>query len=230
MARTFTVTQLITRAQQRADMESSSFISDAEWKTMLSTIYGEFYGILAESGMRYYESEDTVTTDGSSTYALPADHLATVGVDYLSGSTQRRDLAQFMAQERNVFSSQQGASEALAYALIGSNIKLYPTPPSGQTYYHVYVPQPTDLSSADDADNVDVVTPDGESFITWGLSVLALSKEESDVRGAVMERERARERVQNWAALRAMHTPRRRIVDDSGGLYRAGYEEGDWEY
>lgn len=224
MARSFTVVQLITRAKQRSDMENDSMISETEWKSMLSTIYGEFYGVLVESGMRYFESEQTISTDGSSSYALPAAFLSTVGVDYLADANgERRALREMMAQERNRYSGISG-SEAYEYAIVGSNIRLYPTPASGQTYYHVYVPQPTDLSGASDSDSVDVVTPDGEAFITWGLTVLALAKQETDTSLARAEREAARERLYQWATLRSLHTPRRNVVEGDFD-YR---DPGDW--
>jgi hypothetical protein len=212
-------------------MENQGHISTSEWKEMLSTAYAELYAILAESGMRYFETEATVTTTGVASYALPAGHLSTVGVDYLvSASTgERRQLEELMAQERNMFTGA-GASWASAYALVGSNLVLYATPPTGQTYYHIYVPQPADLSAAADATSVDVVTPDGEGFLTWAVAVMALAKEESDAGLARAEREAARNRVMEWSALRSLNTPRRRVVGPC--LYQGDPGDypwrGDW--
>ena len=129
-----------------------------------------------------------------------------------------RQLQELMAQERNFFAGVVGAGEARAYALVGSNLVLYPTPPSGQTYKHVYVAQPADLSAAVDGTTLEMATSDGEAFLIWSVTVLALAKEESDTSIAQGEREAARERVWNWAMLRAFNTPRRRIVDSGPGL------------
>jgi len=219
MPRTFTVTQLVSRAQKRADMEASDFISDAEWKEYLSSGYAELYSILAASGMRYFEATETITSDGSGSHNLPSDHLSTIGIDRVRSATDRYQLRELMVQERNQWLTG-GASEARAYALVGAKIELYPTPPSGQQYEHIYVPQPQDLSEADDGDSVDVVTPDGEQFLSWYMAVMALAKEESDARLAIRERERARERLEEWSTLRAMNTPRRPVVDEGMGAYQ----------
>lgn len=228
MARSFTVLQLVTRAKYAADMENQSFISDTEWKTYLSTAYAELYAILVESGMRYFESEDTITADGNHSYALPADFLTSIGVDYEISATsgERRYLQPLMVQERNMFTGVGSANQAIGYSLTGSNIRLYPTPASGQVYYHVYVPQPTEHSASADGTSIDVVTPDGEAFITWHMAFRALSKEQSDTADSRNEREAARARVTSWAILRAINEPRRRIVQQNLGLN--SYDPGDY--
>jgi hypothetical protein len=266
-------------------MENSGLISDPEWRSMLSTIYGELYSTVAETGFRYWEREDTIVSDGQAEYALPDEHFSTIGVDYeYTANNYRRRLREQMVQERNRYSGVT-SSEAFEYTLVARNLLLQPTPPAGQTYYHLYVPQPVDFSfalgqrqsittntvklvSASDvrnfrigdvvsaspnsdktsprsgttrvtsfdratgavtledasaivgfADNdylflheLDVVTPDGENFLTWGVTVLALAKEESDTRDAKSERERAIGRVVEMATLRAMNEPRRPMV------------------
>lgn len=204
-------------------------LSAAEWKDNFSSAWGEFYGILVDSGLRYFETEATVTTDGTASYALPSDHLATIGVDYSvnANTGQRRHLVPLMAQHRNRYSALSGASEAYRYALVGSNLQLYPTPPTSQTYYHVYVPQPTDYSEAADDVVIDVVTPDGEQFLTYSLAVFGALKEESDASVFQQEREAARKRVEHWATMRAMNEPRERVVSDSDYYQR---DEGDWDY
>ena len=81
MSRILTVSQLIERAKKRADQENSDLLSAAEWKENLSTVFGELYEEVAESGMRYYETEATIVADGSASYALPVGHLSTIGID-----------------------------------------------------------------------------------------------------------------------------------------------------
>ena len=213
MPRVFTVAQLLTRARQRTEQEDSDHVTDAELKAILSTAYGELYSMIVESGLRYYESEQTISASGASSYPLPSDHLSTICVDReIDSSGRRRSLREAMIQERNLWYGRTG--DAQFYSLVGSNIELYPSPASG-TYYHRYVPQPTDLSSAADADQVDVVTPDGEAFIEGYMQVEILAKEESDVGGAVAKRERARERVSWWVTQRLLTQPRRPFVSDT---------------
>ena len=213
MARSFTVAQLLTRARQRSEQEDSDFVTDSELKSILSTAYGELYSTLVETGLRYFESEDTITANGSASYALPSDYLSTLGVDRLVDSSGRRvALSEAMVQERNNWTGVSGGT-AVSFYLKGSNLVLAPNPSSG-TYYHVYVPQPTDLSSASDATSVDVVTPDGEAFLEAYMQVEILAKEQSDVSGAVSKRERARERLAWWATQRMLTENRRPVVSD----------------
>jgi len=226
MARTFKISALLSRARQRTDQENSDFVTDAELKGILSTGYAELYSILVESGMRYFESTEAITTDGSATTSLPSDFLATIGVDYCPGSSNRRQLGELMAQERNIYAGA-GGSEATAYAIVGQDLTLYPTPPSGQSYELLYIPQPLDLSEADDDDTIDVVTPDGEAFLDAYLQVEIYSKESDhdSVRGAIAKRERARERVEWWSTQRAMYEHRRPAVshfDPMGDEYGYG--------
>lgn len=208
-------------------MENSDLIPDTEWRGMLSTAFGELSSVMAESGLRYYESEDNLTTDGGATYALPDDHLSTIGVDYrVNASTgEYRQLYELMVQERTYFTNT-GASEARAFALAGSNIVLYPTPPTGQTYRHVYVPQPADLSTEADDYDVDVVTPDGEDFLIWRAALLAIHKEEGDTSVAMANAERARARLYEWAVRRSMNNPRRLMT--VGPDYPVGWDPADW--
>lgn len=227
MPRKFTIEQLLLAAQETADMENDDILSAAEWQRNLNSVYGQMHGILCETGMRYFESEATVTSDGGASYALPPDYLSTIGVDYeYTTAGARTQLAEMMAQERNVYTGQSaGNSQARGWAVVGQNLTLYPTPPASQTYYHVYVPQADDLSTLVTSTEVDVVTPDGEQFLRWGMVVMAKAKEESDARLALAERQAAEGRLREWATLRALNNPRRPVVIPHGGGY---YDDGDW--
>lgn len=229
MPRLIRADTLVTRGKQRADMENTTFVADTEWKFHLSTAYAELYSILVASGLRYFERTATLVTKASrATYPLPADFLSGIGLDYLVSATtgERRELVELMAQERNVYAGLTGSAEARAFAYVGPNLVLYPQPPAGQSYEIVYVPQPADLSDVADTDEIDVVTPDGEAFLLWSMAVIARDKEESDITTAMAERERARARVEEWSTLRALNSPRRRIVADELASYR--YDAGDW--
>lgn len=212
-------------------MESGEHIDDSEWKGYISTLYAQLYSILVASGLRYFESQQSISSasltangDGGGYIALPAGYLATVGVDYEKSSGDREQLFEAMLQERNVWAGQAGLNRAEAYSLSGANLVLYPKPPSGQTYIHIYVPQPTDYSSSADGTSVDVVTPDGEDFIIWGVAIMALAKEETDTSVAERRFELAKERLVEWATLRQLHTMRRRLVDDGPFMY----DPADW--
>ncbi len=225
MARIFTLGSLVTRAQQRCDMENQTLLSTAEFKGHLSTVYGEMYSEILATGLRHFETTKTITTTGAASFTLPADFLSVIGMDYVVDTQgHRRHLRELMAQERNIYRGA-SASDAQAFAIVGDKtVTMYPTPPTAQTYEFVYVPQPKDLSTAANSTQVDVVTPDGEAFLLWGVAVLALGKEESDIQLALMERERMRERVREWATLRALNQPRRVMVESE----LDEYEPGEW--
>lgn len=234
MPRRFTVSELVTRAKRRADMENSGLVSDAEWKEYLHTSYGEWYAEVALCGMRYFEKEVTILSGslvddgrGGGTVPLPDDHLHTVGVDRKEGQ-RFYALEEMMAQDRNIAGGASG-SKARWYALTDCDLLLAPKPPSGQEYRHTYIPQPADLEAAADAYVIDLLTPSSERFVVLDMAVAALAKEQSDVRGAVAERERAREKFITWVLNKAMNQPRRPVLrDDSLGAQR--WWGGEYDY
>lgn len=227
MPKLFTVSELIEQAQLNANMEDSDFIEDPEWRHILSTGYSQLYSMVVNSGLRYFESEDEITSVASQAeYDLPKDFLASIGVDYkVDSAGRRRALTEIMVQERNIYRGNTGTSEASFYALVGPQLILYPTPPVGQTYEHLYIPQPKNLRNVSKDEEVDVVTPDGEEFLMWYATVRARSKEESDVQIAIVEREQARKRVMEWATMRSFNNPRR-IVAEDGDMDTAGFGLG----
>ncbi len=225
MPRRFTLGDLVTMCQQRCDMENQTSISTTEWKRMISTTYGDLHSLVSSTGLRYFETSTTITATGAASYSEPADHLSTIGVDYVVNSStgQRRALYELMPQERNRFTGMTG--QAVAFMLVDDALSLWPKPSSG-SYVWLYIPQPPHLAALADAEVIDVITPDGESFLVWGVAVQAKAKEESDTNHAEREREAARQRVIEWATMRNILQPRRRIVEDDVDI---GYRyPGDW--
>lgn len=216
MPRRYTMTDLILRAQQRCDKERDKLIGRPEWCRLISEAYGELYTIVFEAGLEYFEYAQNLTTDGTNVLAETPDHLSTVVLAWLRAGTTDRyvDLRELMAQERSSYSGVTGAC-AEFFALVDDKIYLYPTPPSGQTYQLRYVPQPPELvETYQDADVlVDVVTPDGLSFLLWGVAVLAHAKSETDPQLAINRLEAARDRFTKSVQLRALNAPRRRVID-----------------
>lgn len=230
MPRRFALSVLVTRCKQRADLENSTHITDAEWNVLISEQYGDLFSVVASSGLRYFESRTTLTTTGIAYVAEPTDHYATVRLDWLVNGTttgERRELDELMSPEEPDWAGRSG-SNARAFALSDDRIYLYPTPPTGQLYELTYVPQPPTYDGDTlGTELLDLVTPDGEAFLIYGVMVKALAKSESDVRLAMAEREAARGRLLEWATLRAFNQPRRRIVSDFDGQ---PYDPADWRY
>jgi hypothetical protein len=230
--RRFEMSTLVERCQRRADLEGDGHIAPAEWTALISEQYGDLFNVVSESGLRYFEFTATLTTTGAAYVTEPEDHFATLRIDYLVDGTttgQRRTLDELMPQEEAAWSGHGGTAEARAYALVDDRIYLYPTPPTGQLYEILYIPQSPELGLYADDDIVDVVSPDGEAFLIWGVTVKALAKSESDVRLAMSERDAARERLISWATMRALSQPRRRFAGDFDGP-ASGYDAADWRF
>jgi len=224
MPRIYTLTDLILRAKRRCDMENDPSIAPDEWADLISEAYGELYTIVFESGLQYFERALQYTTTGAQTLGEPVDHLSTVQVAYLVDAAAKRYVAlrELMAQERTIISGLtiSSGSFARAFALVDRQIYLYPTPPSGQVYEVRYVPQPPELA---EPANVDVVTPDGLSFLLWNVAVMAAAKSEVDASLALSRMEAARERFTESVGLRALNAPRRRILDIETDI-----DDGEW--
>lgn len=227
MPRRLTMLQVRNRCKRRSDKENDPHISDTEWNELINEQYGDLFLSVANTGLRYFEAFSTINATGAASYAEPTDLLSVVSIDKVNTDGTRYGLRELMVQERNRFAGQTG--DALYYALSDDDIFLYPKPASG-TYEMTYIPQSTDVSAYTDVDLLDVVTPDGEAFLIWGVAVKALAKSESDVMLAIQEREAARARLVEWATLRCFNSPRRRqiveeddlSVGDPGGWWNRG--------
>lgn len=226
MPRRLVMSDLRGRALQQADLETDGAFEDTSIvNAMMSAQYGDLYSVVAGTGLRYFEYSTSFTTTGLSYIGEPIDHLATVDtiervVDASTGRLRR--LSQLMPQERTRWAGRSG--HARRWELVDDQINLYPTPPAGDVYVLRYIPQPPDLTSYTDSQVVDVVTPDGEGFMIWGCAVRFLARVRSDVTLALQEREAARARLAEWAAMRSFNEQPHQVVepDPADGPYSDG--------
>lgn len=170
---------------------------------MISDKYGELHAAVRSA--RYFETEATITATGAASYALPTDWMETVNIDFQYTSTTRRPLRLIPAAERSRWAGQTG--DAFRYALEAGNIVLYPNPSSG-TYKHLYIPQPTDLSSSADSTSVDVISVHGEKFIINAVAAMARDNGETDNSDVMRDRDQAMDDVLYYAAVRVLENPR----------------------
>ena len=210
MPRLFAMSTIRTRCKRRADQENSTFIADAEWNALISEVFGELWSEVSACCQRYFETSDTVTATGAASYTEPSDHYSTIRIARVDASDREYALEPLRIQDEAAFKGLTG--QARYWALVDDQLFLYPNPPSG-TYKWYYLQQPTDLSEYVDADLVDVVTPDGEAFLIWGVAAIALAKSESNASLALAKQEAARERLQYWAANRNLVDGRSRAVE-----------------
>ena len=73
--------------------------------------------------------------------------------------------------------------------------------------------------------SVDVINSYGEAMLVWGVACIAKDKGEVDLQFALMQRDRAAEKLMQWATLRALNQARRRYTVDLGA---EDYSEGDF--
>jgi len=226
MAYAITLGTLVTRARQRGNDPSGEQLAAPEMKEIISEHYGELHAAVNDVGARYHETEATITATGAASYALSSDHLSTIGVDFVIDSAgRRRELWQLMVQERTIFAGQTG--EANFFALAGANIVLYRTPSTG-TYKHLYIPQPTDYSTSADSTSVDVINIHGLRYIVWGVASVMLHRGQSEQQRAMAERDRAMQKLIEWACERAKGMPKRQIITDIKALGSMSNIHGAW--
>lgn len=207
MAHTLTLGSLVTLCRQRCGNDLSGPLDDPEYKSLISEVYGELHAMTAEKGARYFQTEATITTTGAVTYALPSNHLDTIGVDrILSGTTGLRApvYGPISPQERTRLMGLSGP--ASRFGIEGANLALYPVPPSG-TYMHLYVPQPTDYSTSVDTTSIDLLNIYGRKFVIWAVASIAQHKGTDSQQRAVDEAAKALAQVEYLACLRAAAQP-----------------------
>lgn len=183
MPRTFTAGELRTRVRERADMESSTFVSDAEMLRYISASYTELYDNLVNADPERYRREQTFTGDGStSKFACAADYYGTIEIGYNTDQGGRYPLRRIFGHEINNYRQTQAATAA-GWAPVYNvttpsteKLELFPTPESGQTYTHTYIVAPADLTTA--ADVVNGISG-WEEYIVIDCAIKCRTKEET---------------------------------------------------
>jgi hypothetical protein len=227
MPRLVEMSTIVERCQRRADKESDDHISAAEWLALISEVYAcDVVQVVADTGLRYFETTATLTTTGAAYVSEPSGIAKTVRLDYIDSSNIRHEVQEVNSHEQAGLSALTG-TVAVFYALVDDRIYLYPTPATGQTYELLYVPQSPDTSEYASDVCLDLVNGDGEACLYWGVAALALAKAKQDASLHIQMQEKHRDRLQGWAADRAITQARRQHAADEYAE-RYGYEEGDY--
>ena len=193
---TFTESDLRTRARRRADMENSSFVSDAEIQDYLNSSISELHDFMVKSYEDYFVSEQTynapIATGGAN---LPDDFYKALGVDYNSGGITST-LRAYSFTERNIYNTPYAVIDRLAepmYKVEGSKIKLIPTNSQSGTITLYYVPLPTQFSST--VTEIETIIPGYEEYVVVATAIRMLMKEESDTRQLELEKNQLASRI-----------------------------------
>lgn len=186
-----TLAEIKAQARQRADMEDSEFVGDAELTSYINASLAELHDLLiAAYNEEYYMEEVTFNATSSLTYPLPDGTLYSAapafyklrGIDVRKGSGDWATVKRFNFNKRN----EQQNSTAFAifglpymeYRIVGSNIRFNRTPDNGLQFRLFYCPKAVVL--ADDADSYDDINGFAE-YIVVDAAIKMLNKEESDV-------------------------------------------------
>jgi len=195
-----TVQQLIDRIRQRANQETSGFVTDAEIINLINVYKRELDDLLVRSyGDDYYSSSATFSaTASTANYSLSALTSGTfyklVGLDMAdtSSPTGWRDVKPYNFKERNRPSLMTGLTVSQAngdvrYKLLGSNLRLQPAPTATISMQLWWIPTTTALSLT--TDSFDDGNGWSELIVLDG-AIAIKDKEESDT--AILQNDRAR--------------------------------------
>jgi len=141
---TTTLSQLITRIRERADMVGSSFVSDREVTHMINQSVADLHSLLVTLYESYYvkEAPDIALPAGNPS-TVPADFYKLLGVDFTTGGATYT-LKPFMFSERRAYATPFYANTALPnifYQLQGDQIRFIPDDTVAGTIKLWYVPE-----------------------------------------------------------------------------------------
>ena len=189
------------RAQRRADMVNSSFVSDDEIKDYVNSSIAELYDFLVKSYEDYFVKTTTYTvplTTGGTADDLPSDFYKALGVDLVSGGITST-LRAFSFTERNIYNTPYAVIDRLAkpmYKVDGSKIKMIPENVQSGTITLFYVPLAPEYPNADLSGNqVEFIIPGFIEYVVVATAIRMLMKEESDISALERERQQLASRI-----------------------------------
>lgn len=193
-----------TEVRRRANIENSTFITDAEIDALLNEGLNEVYDLLVQArAQEYKRSASTITTvAGTSAYALPSDFYELLSVDIQYGSNLVMSARPYAEFERNMYKWLPGwqLNAPVYYRLQGNNINFIPVPSGAYSVTLNYYPAYTTL--VNNSDTFDGVSG-WEAYGIWFAVAACQSKHKtmdpSFAMGRVAELKR---RIEGLAALR----------------------------
>lgn len=196
-----TLSELRTRARERADMELASgqsdtthFITNAELNRYINASIKELHDLIVQAPDSSYFLTSTTVTGLADTkeYALPATFYKLAGVDREDGTPVKK----FNWEKRN--------KAGLRYRLRGGNLRFDEVPPVGEVFTVWYHSKPTDLSA--DGDTYDGVNG-WDEYVVVDAAIKMKSKQEDDVSSLMAEKTSLLSRVQTMAQDRDVGEP-----------------------
>jgi len=212
-----TLLELRTLIRQRANMENSQFVTDAELTNYVNASYAELYDLLVSRFEDYFIQDpyQFTLTNSVSKAALPSDFYKLRGVDLqLNSPTDWVSVSQYNFAERNTRKLNQARyGNFVSYRVLGSNIQVMPAESAAGTYQLWYIPRIVKLEN--DSDSLTGVM-DFEEYIVVDAAIKCLIKEESETSVLLAVKEQLRQRILTMSSSRDAGTPER--VGDVYGL------------
>lgn len=217
MARTRTLLDLIADVRSRTNMETSTFVTDAEVTEFINQALSELWVHLSQNGGQpFYQNRSVIAVTPTATlYALPADFGQLQGVEgTISGWTGR--IEPFMPAERAGMTNNGSAwmtYSPVKYRLQGGYIEFLPAVNtfSATVLYTPACPRLVNLSDTFDGfDGYEVAA-------IYGACATVQAKEDTDFTFYANERDRIYRTIDSMAAQRDMSAPER-VQDVRGDL------------
>ncbi len=215
MSNTVSVADLITMVRERANMEVTQFVTDAEILRYLNRSWKKLYNSIVNQFQRHFVATPYTfpTVQGTEMYTLPTDFLKMLGVEQqltAQNGGQWMTLQPRNFAERNIYSTSwlrvttPGALNS--YIIIGNELKIDPTPTAAMTIRLWYNPVAKTLVTSGspatgEANSIDAING-FDDYVVIDSAIKCLQKEESDTSALVLERQDAYQVIQESLAPR----------------------------
>ena len=181
------ISDIITLAKQRSDMENTNFISDAEWLTYANNSYRKFYNWVTTIYEDYNVSyQDYSTIADTEEYTLPTGFLKMRLVELYGVTPRPLTLREWTLSEKNRL-AYTVTGYPIRFAFYGNTLRLIPSPRGVYSVRVWYIPTATEITSS--SQSVEVYNGFDE-YIAIDMAIKALTKEKSSTTALENERDR----------------------------------------
>lgn len=196
---TITLTELISRSKERADMKNGSFVSDDEWTHYLNDEIADTYAHMVniDDGSLFGIVSPTLVSIGDNSYQLPNDFMRLIDVNIYAGArwipAWKTDPQEYYQLLSNTYTGDYDTSYFLRLNLQQGRYELFIFPAKEVDNIGVrYVPEAPRLSVGTDS----LKWPSNwHEVLVTGAAAKGLVKQESDPTGVIMERDASLARV-----------------------------------
>lgn len=199
-----TLLDLRTRVRERADLESTNFVTDTMLNAWINESYEELYDrVVAAFADTFFSTQDATLTGG--TELLSQLNLAGA-FRFMRFLEKNPDTPQRIMVPRWQW-GKKNRLDYIAYRMLGSVLQVEPYEYAAGKYRVYYVSNPTALTA--DGSIIDARIETWRDFIVIATCIKALMREESDVSDLRAELARSIARIEFAAKLRDAANPPR---------------------